>query len=106
METPRVHADFNDLPGPGDTDQRMWLSYWGSLCDLARQHVRLRSGMRITLYDSSDGEEDMEVDGVAKYDPSSTDPHFNWFVEVRQETFRRVPHVPSAHRAVLMCFEC
>src|SRR2546427_11981218 len=71
MSTPRVYADFNDLPGPTDNDQRMRLSYWGSLCDLARQRIRLRDGMPITVYDSSDGDEDMEVDGIARYNVSA-----------------------------------
>ena len=71
MSALRVYADFNDLPGPEDSDQRIWLSYWGSLCDLARQRIRLRDGMSITIYDSSDGDEDMEVDGIVRHNVSA-----------------------------------
>ena len=85
----------------------MWLSSWGSLCDLARQRIRMQSGMRITLYDSGDADEDMEIDGVAKYDSSATDPRFNWYVEVQQDTFRRIPPLVATYDCtILSCFEC
>src|SRR2546422_8887350 len=107
MSTPRVYADFNDLPGPTDNDQRMWLSYWGSLCDLARQRVRLRDGMRITVYDSSDGDEDMEVDGIARHNVSAADIRFNWYVEIEPATFRRVaPPMRELAPTILPCFHC
>ena len=107
MSAPRVYADFNDLPGPTDSDQRMWLSYWGSLCDLARQRIRLRDGMPITVYDSSDGDEDMEVDGIARHNVSAADIRFNWYVEIEPATFRRVaPPMRELAPTILPCFHC
>jgi hypothetical protein len=103
----RVYADFSDLPGPEDSDQRIWLSYWGSLCDLARQRIRLRDGMHITIYDSSDGDEDMEVDGIVRHNVSAANIRFAWYVEVDQATFRRVaPPMRVLASTILTCFHC
>jgi hypothetical protein len=107
MSALRVYADFNDLPGPTDGDQRMWLSYWGSLCDLARQRIRLRDGMHVTVYDSSDGDEDMEVDGIVRHNASAADIRFAWYVEINQATFRRVaPPMRELAPTILTCFHC
>ena len=107
MSAPRVYADFNDLPGPTDSDQRMWLSYWGSLCDLARQRIPLRDGMHITVYDSSDGDEDMEVDGIVRYNVSAADIRVSWYVEIEPATFRRVaPLTRELAPTILTCFHC
>ena len=85
----------------------MWLSYWGSLCDLARQRIRLRDGMHITVYDSSDGDEDMEVDGIARHNVSAADIRFNWYVEIEPATFRRVaPPMRELAPTILPCFHC
>jgi len=85
----------------------MQLSYWGSLCDLARQRIRLRDGMHITVYDSSDGDEDMEVDGIVRRNVSSADIRFAWYVEINQATFRRVaPPMRELAPTILSCFHC
>ncbi len=103
----RVYADFNDLPRSTDDDRRMWLAYYGSIRDLARQRIRLREGMRLTLYDSSDGDEDMEVEAVVRFDASATDLRLNWYIEVELSTFRRVPHSPDESFSMSMpCTHC
>jgi hypothetical protein len=67
----------------------------------------LREGMQLTLYDSSDSDEDMEVDAVVRFDASATDIRLNWYVEVELSTFRRVPHSPHESCSLSMpCIHC
>jgi hypothetical protein len=85
----------------------MWLSCWGGLFYLARQRIRLRDGMPITICDSGDGDEDMEVDAIVRRNVSSADIRFDWYVEVNQATFRRVaPPMRELAPTILSCFHC
>ena len=91
MDTPRIYVDFNALPGVGEA---MQLSFYGTLCDLASQRLLLREGLRVVLYDDSDGDEDMEFDATIRYRPNSESIMSRWVAELDAASFRRVPHIP------------
>jgi hypothetical protein len=58
MSMSRVFVDFHNA----DEQGRLRLNCIGTIEDLARQHVELENGQRLTLYG-----EDLEVDGVVQF---------------------------------------
>jgi len=96
MNIPRIYADVNGL-GRDEVS----LEYFGSLRDLSRMHLRLSEGMDLVVYDSSDGDETMEMDGKASY------RNDRWSAVLSPTSFRRVPNQSvSAELLDFPCFHC
>lgn len=65
----RVYADFNAQIDPGAPDRNglVSLNRLGTLRDLCALRIRLREGLRITLYMDSDEASDIEVDAEVRW---------------------------------------
>jgi hypothetical protein len=96
MSVVRIASDFND---PG-FDKEVSLEYFGTLRDLSRLRLRLKNGMALLIYDSGDGDQDMEIEGVAKYKSG------HWSAELNPATFRRVPRQSAGTAFDFLCFHC
>ncbi len=98
----RLYADFQaEYP-----DGEIGLGFVGTQRDLARPRVRLRPGMLLTLYDASDGNEVMEMNGVARYHPPDSGQGGYWYAELDPASFRRVPAVEKNTAFDFPCFHC
>jgi hypothetical protein len=96
MSIPRIFADFNGL-----TDNEVGLEYFGSLRDLSRLRLRLSEGMKLVVYDPSDGDEVMEMEGMAAY------RHGRWGAVLDASSFRRVPNQSVSEPPFdFPCFHC
>jgi len=72
MDVPSVYVDFNGIEylGSDRAQAVLDLNGYGTLASLARQRVRVAEGMALMLFEPND----LEVAGVAHFDPSRTDP--------------------------------
>ena len=98
---PRIYADFNGLHNPDRTGGRLSvaLDTLGTLRDLTNAGLRLAEGLRLTVYDWSDEEEDLEAEATARYDPDAG----LWWAELGPNGYE---YVPKRDRAVNPCFLC
>jgi hypothetical protein len=103
----RIYADFNAQIDPGGPERPglVHLDRFGSLRDLCASRIRLRDGLRLTLYTDSDVDEDLEIEAVARWipDPAARDGGY-WAGEFDPSTFRDVP--VSREQSVSDWFPC
>lgn len=102
-ELRRVYADFNALNESPWAPDRLGipLTMYGTLHDLARQGLRLKVGLRLTVYSDSDVDEDLEATATVRFDKSNG----TWFAEFDPEGFRYAPRGDWDH-GPLRCWAC
>ncbi len=96
----RIYADFNALAGHGE-DRAVILNTQGTLSDLARHRVRLSECLRLTFWDASDDDEDIEVDAEVNYHPGQG----HWLGEFAASKLRYVPKRDRTEHPCV-CFSC
>jgi hypothetical protein len=91
MSLPRIYADFNGLDRSPRRPERfvVALDTHGSLDALARAGLELHDGLRLTIWDASDEEEDLEADITVYYDAARR----VWLAEMDEEGYRYVPAI-------------
>lgn len=102
--TPRIYADFNGLRNPNCTEGRLAvaLDTLGTLRELTNAGVRLADGLRLTVYDWSDEEEDLEAEATARYDPDGG----LWWAELALNGYEYVPKRSRATNPRFLCLGC
>lgn len=67
----RIYADFNALIDTGGVGQPglVRLDRLGTLRDLCTARVRLRQGLRLSLYTDSSEDEDLEIEATVRWMP-------------------------------------
>jgi hypothetical protein len=102
--TPRIYADFNGLCQPSRTKGRLAvaLDSLGTLRDLANTGLRLAEGIRLTVYDWSDEEEDLEAEATARYDADGG----RWWAELGPDGYAYVPKQDRARDPRFLCLGC
>ena len=78
MKGSRVYADFHNADSAG----RLRLNCVGTVQDLARQHIALQEGLRLTLYS-----EELEVEGEVLYSGEEN----LWVAAIDWAAIREVP---------------
>ncbi len=103
-DTPRIYADFNGLRNPSCTEGRLSvaLDTLGTLRELTNAGVRLVEGLRLTVYDWSDEEEDLEADATVLYDQDGG----LWWAELDQSGYRYVPKRDRTSSTRFLCLGC
>jgi len=101
---PRIYADFNGLDSPAVAEGRLAvaLDTLGTVHDLSNAQVRLRDGLRLTVWDESDESEDLEADGIARYDAASG----KWWADLGAEGYRYIPAGIREPPTPFLCIEC
>jgi hypothetical protein len=102
VEIPRIYADFNGI-GRSRRDPSRWaipLDTMGSLKDLSNAGIRLREGVRLTVYSDSAENEDLEGDAVVFFDRESG----VWIAELDEKGYRYV--VVASERPAEFVFRC
>ena len=99
----RIYADFNGLHrSPHRSNKQIVpLDTFGSLCDLAHAGIVLAEGAKLTIFDQSDEEEDLEADAIASFDTTLQ----CWVAEIDAKGIRDVP-AQGAKRQGLVCVAC
>jgi hypothetical protein len=73
MNVPKIYADFNGNTKTDSGEDWLFLDGKGTTTDLKRLGIELKDGLKLILYDndedSNGNSDDLEVDGVVKYDP-------------------------------------
>jgi hypothetical protein len=102
--TPRIYADFNGLGNPDRTEGRLAvaLDTLGTVRDLTNAGLRLAEGLRLTVYDWSDDEEDLEAEATARYDPDDG----LWWAELDPSGCQYVPKRERATDPRFLCLGC
>ena len=76
---------------------------FGTLQDLHRLQIRLSEHERLTFWDRSDEEEDLEVDGRLVFDPASR----IWQAEFQHDGIRYMPHrLEEEDSESFPCYKC
>lgn len=106
MNPPRIYADFNAIEylDGSRVEARMSITGYGSLASLSKQKIRLSEGLRLTLFEPGD----VEVTGVAHFDPARRDPAGRageWVVQFRASEIRDSACGSELTREHL-CFSC
>lgn len=101
---PRIYADFNGFGKPGITGGRpaVALDTLGTLRDLTNAGLRLVEGLRITIYDWSDEEEDLEAEATVRYDPDGG----LWWAELGPSGYEYVSKRNRAPDPRFLCLAC
>ena len=102
MNTPRIYADFNGYECYEDGRRAVALDTFGSLRDLTNAGLRLRDGLQLTIFDSSDEEEDLEAAATARYDEARR----VWMAEFPAEQFAYVPKKDRSVDDRFLCLGC
>jgi predicted RNA-binding Zn-ribbon protein involved in translation (DUF1610 family) len=106
MSLPHIYADFNGIEYLTD-DQSLAtirLAGYGTLASLSNQKIRLIEGMSLILYEPND----IEVEGVAHFDRTLSDPAGRvgeWVVNIDARKIRDCvlnESMPQEH----LCFGC
>lgn len=102
--TPRIYADFNGLCKPNITEGRpaVALDTLGTLSDLTNAGLRLVEGLRLTIYDWSDEEEDLEAEATARYDSGGG----LWWAELGPNGYEYVSKRDRAPDPRFLCLAC
>jgi hypothetical protein len=101
---PRIYADFNGLCRPDRTGGRLAvaLDTLGTVRDLTNVGLRLVEGLRLTVYDWSDEEEDLEADATVRYDPEGG----LWWAELGPSGYAYVPKRDRTADPRFLCLGC
>lgn len=104
VDYPRIYADFNGLRHPDCTEGRLAvaLDTLGTLRELTNAGLRLAPGLRLTVYDWSDDEEDLEAEATACYDPDGG----VWWAELGPGGYEYVPKRDRTQSTHFLCLCC
>ena len=104
QSTPRIYADFNGLRHPNCTGGRLAVALHtlGTLRDLTNAGLRLAEGLRLTVYDWSDEEEDLEAEATARYDADAK----LWWAELGPAGYEYVPKQDRTMNPHFLCLGC
>ena len=102
--TPRIYADFNGFRRPDCTGGRpaVALDTFGTARDLANAGLRLAEGLRLSIYDRSDEEEDLEAEATARYDAAGGP----WWAELGPGGHAYVPKRDRTPDPRFLCLGC
>ena len=106
MSTPRVYADFNGIEYSSSDPSvaSIGLTGYGTLASLSNQKLRLAEGMALLLYEPNDN----EVEGIAYFDTSRTDPSGRkgvWLARIAHRNIRDCTQ-PGPENHEHFCFGC
>ncbi len=104
MSEPRIYADFNGIQRSSRDGSRyiIPLDTLGSVRDLANAGIRLHEGFRLTVFDASDDEEDLEGDAIVFYDARAR----VWIAELDENGYRYVPKKDRSLVKEFLCIRC
>jgi hypothetical protein len=102
MSAGRIYADFNGLEVYEDGHRAVALDTFGSLRDLTNAGLRLRDGLRLTIFDWSDEEEDLEATATVRYDPARS----VWLAEFTAESYGHIPKRDRSPDDRFLCLQC
>ena len=106
----RVYADFMGVirSQRGDTIHAVVLDCFGTVFDLCAARVRLRDGLRLTLYSDSSEAEDLEVEASARWYVDTTAKNGGYWVgEYDAESLHEVARKSTeGGRSRLLCYDC
>lgn len=104
MSSPRIYADFHGTrPSPRNPARlAVPLDTFGSLRDLSNAGIRLRDGVRLTVYADSDDDEDLEGDAIAYHSPELR----LWLAELDDRGITHVPRRGPALADRFLCVNC
>jgi|SRR5688572_22851956 len=106
----RVYADFMGVirSQRGDTVHAVVLDCFGTVLDLCAARVRLRDGLRLTLYSDSSEAEDLEVEATARWYVDVTAKNGGYWVgEYDAESLHEVArNSTEGGRSRLLCYAC
>ena len=97
----RIYADFNGLVKSSRNPDRsgVVLDTYGTAIDLVANGMVLCDGLKFTIYDCSDEQEDLEADVEVFYDWSEE----WWLGEIDHKGYR---HVPTKHQDEMRSISC
>jgi hypothetical protein len=104
MLAPRISADFNrTMPGPvQQMPIAVTLDTFGSLRDLSNAGIVLRSGVTLIAFNESDEVEDLEGEGVVRFDTEFQ----RWVIEFDERGVRNVPASGQRGPDYFRCVHC
>ena len=102
--SPRVYADFNGFREPEHAGgcPSVALDTLGTLRDLTNAGLRLVDGLRLTIYDWSDEDEDLEAEALARYDSVGA----LWWAELGPGGYAYVPKRDRTPDQRFLCLGC
>ena len=103
-ELPDIYADFNGIGRVADEPSCLGveLDTLGTLTDLTNAGIRLRDGVRLTIWDGSDEAEDLEADTVVVFDEARA----VWLATFPEGDLRYVPRKDRQRGSQFLCLGC